>query len=256
MPAAPPPRLDLRRILADTGRIFARDFLALMAIAFILQGGALAGQAWLQAHIPGGRPTSAVIPWIASFIPFTLADGATVWVGLRRLADGRGPVVGGAKGLAMLVWAVVAINLVENLPDLIQTLVPPAWVKQAQPSYGLGLPIVEAIWLSFWFPALAVAIAERAGAATSLGRSLDLTFGHRGTIAALTLALQAGTIAIGLLFEAGRAAAGLGATPVWMIELASLPLWAFSSAAQAAAYCELQRLRTGLADPAAARAFD
>jgi hypothetical protein len=70
------------------------------------------------------------------------------------------------------------------------------------------------------------------------------------------LALQAGIIAIGLLFDTLRTAAGLRATPAWMIELAGLPLWAFSSAAQAAAYCELQRLKTGLAYPAVARAFD
>ncbi|MBV9997231.1 MAG: hypothetical protein JO127_18660 [Caulobacteraceae bacterium] len=258
MTVTPPlARLSLRRLLGHSAQVFRSDFLALMGLAILVHGPGVAAEDWLSARmgaVIAARPTAAALPWVAGIVPFALADGAVVWVAVRRLA-GRSLPFGGPKGVARLAGAVLAIDLVENLPGLAQVLLPPEWLGPLNPGASVLFSVAGAFWLALWFPALAVAVAEGATGAASLGRSLDLTRGHRWTLATLALALQLGILGLALLGALLLALAGFVEPPAWTLDLAGLPLWAFSSAAQAGAYWELQRLKTGLS-PAAAKLFD
>jgi len=117
---------------------------------------------------------------------------------------------------------------------------------QKRQAVDLAYPILGAFWLAIWLPALAVAVAERGSAASSLGRSLDLTRGSRWTLGALCLGLQWVGDALALLIAVALTQAGL-TVQTWWLEFITLPLWAFSSVTQAAVYWELIRLKTGLA---------
>jgi len=246
-------RFSLGRLLAISGRTYVRDFAILMALAFVLRGAGLAAEgqldAWMAADI-ARRPTAAIVPWLVGFFPFALADGAITWTAVRRLA-GRTPTLGGLGGLARLVGAFLAIDLVENVPTVIRICIPPSWlIVPSAPWLGeavdLAYPIIGGFWLALWLPALAVAVAEQGSGAASLGRSLDLTRGYRWALGVLCLGLQWLSTALALLAAVGLAKAGFGGAPGWWAEFVTLPVWAFSSVTQAAVYWELVRLKTGL----------
>src|SRR4051812_24793081 len=101
MRAAPPlERLAVGQVLVQTGRVYARDFLWLIGLALVVRGPGVVAEGWLSDHMAAAlaaRPTAAILPWLVGFIPFALADGAIVWVALRRLG-GRGPSLGGLGG--------------------------------------------------------------------------------------------------------------------------------------------------------------
>jgi hypothetical protein len=258
MTAAPLERLSLRAVLTATFEVFRRDLLVLMALAFAVRGAGVVAEGWLQALLHAdiaARSTAAIIPWIAGFIPFALADGAIVWVALRRLSGSPLPM-DGVRGLIRTVGVVLAVDLVENTPDILQLFAPDSLNQTFGPGYDIGVSILGALWLSLWLPALAVAVLERASGPTSLERSLNLTLGHRWTLAALCLALQALILGVSLFVGVALASSGLGGLPGWLVEFASLPVWAFSSVTQATVYWELVRLKTGLAPSAAASVFD
>ena len=255
-PALPHDRLRLGHVLAETGRIFRRDFLVLIAVAVLVRGAGVAAEVWLGAMVPKVGPTALVIPWLGGFIPFALADGAIVWLVLRRLGGGGGPATGGALGLLRLAGVILAVDLVENVPDVIQICLPKAFFVSLKGFGEAILPIVDAFWLALWLPALAVAVAEGAGGPTSLGRSLDLTYGQRWSLAALCIGAQLAIDMSQLLAVYGMGLTGAQSTPAWVAELASLPIWTFFSATQAVIYWELVRLKTGLSPTAAGGVFD
>ena len=84
---APLERLHIGHVYAQSFRILMRDFLAIMAIAYLVSGAGTVAQGLLAGRMAGDKqPLDAVIPWLVGFIPFALADAAIVWVALRRLA--------------------------------------------------------------------------------------------------------------------------------------------------------------------------
>jgi hypothetical protein len=198
----------------------------------------------------------ALIPWCVGFVPFALADAAIVWVALRRLGGGARPALGGFAGVLTLAGVAVAVDLVENAPDVVGLLIPPAATQILGSNYDVVMLIVETVWLGLWLPALAVAVAERTGGPTSLGRGLGLTSGHRWTLITFILGLQFIALVLAYAVGFGLVQLGLGWVPNWTIDLATLPIWAVSSSTQAVAYWELTRLKTGIAPAAVADLFD
>ncbi len=250
---APLERLHIGHVYAQSFRILMRDFLAIMAIAYLVSGAGTVAQGLLAGRMAGDKqPLDAVIPWLVGFIPFALADAAIVWVALRRLGGAQPLAI---RGLGMLAAVALAVDLVENTPDLIAVLMPASVIAPLGQYYLPIALVVSAVWLTFWMPALGVAVAERVGGPTSLGRGLSLTAGHRWGLFTLVLTLQVGlqlatSLVGGLMVEIG-----LGSAPVWTAGLITLPIWALSSVSQAVIYWELMRLKTGVTPAGIADVF-
>lgn len=261
LPITPPAeRLSLVHVYVQTFRILRRDFLPVMALVLLVAGAGLAAQGWLEHWMEGQikvRPTAQLIPWLAGFTPGALADAAIVWVALRRL--GGAPTLkglGGLRGALMLVAVVMAIDLVESAPDLIDLMMPKAAIQQLGDYYLTLVLIVDAAWQALWLPAIAVAVSERAGSATSLGRSLDLTSVARWALVSLNLSVGLVALAVVELSGLGMTALGFGWLPIWVAEIIALPVTAAGSITQAVVYWELTRLKTGRPPAAAAAVFD
>jgi hypothetical protein len=240
-------------VYAQSFRILMRDFLPIMAIAYLVSGAGTVAQGLLAAQMAGDKqPLDAVIPWLMGFIPFALADGGIVWVALRRLG-GAQPVA--LRGVFMLAGIVLAVDLVENTPDLIALLLPNSIIAPLGQYYLPIAVVVSAIWLTFWMPALGVAVSERVGGPTSLGRGLALTGGHRWALFTVVLTLQLALQVATSLVGTAMVQVGLGAAPVWSADLITLPIWALSSVSQAVIYWELMRLKTGVTPAGVADVF-
>ena len=257
MTASPEP-LSLRRLYGQTLQALWRDAPLIAAIMLPLCGAGAFGAYWLSTWLHGEiavHPTGAVIPWLAETLLDAVADAGVVWVALRRLAGGRGPLVGGLTGALRLVGVVIAIDLLESAPSLMELLVPD-WVSSpAQPFYDLAVILVEAAWTALWLPAVAVAVSQRVGGPTSLGRGLGLALGHLRVLVVFALTVELVTRLV--LDGAGLAlaAAGFGGMPVWPLALLILPLNAFMGVSQAVVYWDLTRLKTGLTPAGAADVF-
>ena len=122
----------------------------------------------------------------------------------------------------MLAAVALAVDLVENTPDLIAVLMPASVIAPLGQYYLPIALVVSAVWLTFWMPALGVAVAERVGGPTSLGRGLSLTAGHRWGLFTLVLTLQVGlqlatSLVGGLMVEIGLGRRG------WTAGLITLP---------------------------------
>jgi len=250
--------LSLSRLYGRTFQLLWRDA-PLIAVAWLPLCAAgivsAAGLEWLMHDAGPSRPTAEVLPWMVESLPSFIADAAVVWVALRRLRGGRGPALGGWRGAAMMLGAVIAIDLVENVPDLAQTLAP-AWATDPlQPFYDLGVLLVMSVWTALWLPAVAVAVDERKGGPTSLGRGLALATGHFSMLTTFALSVYIVGRLLTLVIAYGFNAAGYGATPGWVVDLIVLPVGAFGSVSQAVVYWELTRLKTGLTPAGAAEVF-
>ncbi len=245
---APARPLSLRILYGETLSLVWRDLPLILALWLPLCAAGLLGAVWIEGLVRGvgpARPTAEVIPWLIDIAPSFPADAAVVWVALRRLRGGQGPALGGWLGVASTLGAVVAIDLVENVTDLMQALVPSSVSGPMQPFYGLGALILTAFWTALWLPAVAVTVDQRQGGPASLGRALGLVAGHLSALATFSLSIYVVTRLVTYAAAYGFSAAGLGGTPGWVVELIVLPIGAFGSVSQAVVYWELTRLKTG-----------
>ena len=257
MTASPEP-LSLRRIYGRTFRALWRDAPLIAAIMLPLCGAGVVGSVWLSTWLHGeiaAHPAGAVMPWLAETLLDAVADAGVVWVALRRLGGGRGPALGGLAGALRVIGVVIAIDILEGATGLVELLVPDSLSNPAQPFYDLAVILIDALWTALWLPAVAVAVSQRTGGPTSLGRGLGLALGHLRVLVVFALTIE---LAARITFDVARlglAAAGLGEAPDWPIAFLILPIGAFAAVSQAVVYWDLTRLKTGLTAAGAADVF-
>jgi len=193
LPAGRFARGDFRvgQVLSQTWRVFSRNFLTFI----IVTGIASLPPILVQQPLPGGSPPAdpfqglglAFLAILIAVIFNTLAQGILLYgafeimrgrpmnlaesakVGLRRFF----PIVGLAIVVSFLVGLAMALLLVPGL-----------------------------MLLTMWFVATPVCVVERAGVFRSMGRSRELTKGHRWKIFGLYLVVLIPALIIGAILGA------------------------------------------------------
>lgn len=201
--------------------------------------------------VPPSATVALIVFGLASiavvFLGSMLATAAIVWVAHENL-HGRRTGFGGGTARAFRVLPANVVMIVLYTLGVVAASV---------------LLVVPGVMLLLrWSAALPVLVVERAGILGSLGRSRDLTRGHRWAIlgffvlVALVNALVFGVAGIGGAL-AGKAIGGPGGTAFTAIAgfLVNAFVSVVNGAVQAALYFELRRAGEGALSAEAAEAF-
>ena len=176
---------------------------------------------------------TALVPYVAS--------GAVVFASLQGLAGERVSV---GRSLRQLL---------PRLPSLVGVCVCVLIVVYV----GYFALIVPGLFLGvvLWM-AVPVILVERTDVLPSLGRSAELTKGHRWKILGLNLLLMTALIAVSLLFGPLVALSGDITTAVIGKSLIDVVVWTFFSAVSAVGYVTLRAVKDGLPVDQVAAVFD
>ncbi|HWA60918.1 MAG TPA: hypothetical protein VG939_06060 [Caulobacteraceae bacterium] len=249
----------------NTARVFARTFaffrvatpelLLIGAISTLGSVGvSLAFDPFARSLIGQQHPWIDLAGWAAQFPVFVLSDIGLAVAGLMILGTGRVRLRSLAITALVAFPAALAIDLVENLPDLIDR----SFQHGQGPSmfHDVGAILIGAAWNVVWMPALAVAAEEKAGPVASLRRSFDLVRGQWWRVFSFTILIHVAPIVVPLLILAPIAAITGLDIPGWVAAAVATPFFAFGSASQATIYWELVRLKDGVNPREVSTIFD
>jgi hypothetical protein len=251
-------RLNLRAVWINTFAVFRGDAGALLLLALVLEGGGAVAAQWIyEAMAPAlkATPLLGLVPWAVGFAPFVLADAAIVVVVLVALGGGRGAL--GFSLLAALGFlpTAVAIDLLENAPDIIQQFFPGLQASELGDLISLASILLGIAWNVPWMPALAIAAEEHLGPIATARRSLALMKGEWWRVLSFTLPVHLTVFLPRVMLEIVAATFHIG-IPAWIVILASTPFFALGSVTQATLYWELARMKDGVAPRQLGAVFD
>lgn len=265
-------RFTIGTVLADAIRVFARQFLILMAVVAVALLPIAFVEQWLfglefenRFYTPIIAPT---LVGVAAVIGSLVAEASMVTVVLHRL-NGRSvsyrdllawlPVAGIVISGGLMVWLPDFLGrlsyfvLSEQFPDS-------EWIVRLP--YYTGLTVYLVV-LVFWYMFAPVVVAERTGLHAGLTRSAQLGKGQRWRVFALLLILLVVGLAISAALEIAAYTYG-GTMPGQLGELASAVIrhggfgvyTVFSFAVSITMYHHLRLREEGMDSARAVTVFD
>lgn len=252
-------RFDFGHVVGQTFGLIGRNFFAFITLALILVGAPRFGIMYLQSTLLDERPDLATWAPLAgglvSLVTTYILQGALTRASVDDLSK-KGVSIGTALGDGLrYFFPLFIVALLVGLGTLI----------------GLMLLIIPGLLLMVrWAVSAPAALIEREGPTHSIGRSAELTEGHRWAIFGLVLLYVAFAYAIGIgLGVALAAMGGLGSTAAGvMTKDISGYIYAGATSAveslmslvatvgMASLYFELRRVKDGVGVDELAQVFD
>jgi len=252
-------RFDFGHVVGQTFGLIGRNFLAFITLALILVGAPRFGIMYLQSTLLGERPDlyswTPLLGGLVSLVTTYILQGALTRASVDDLSK-KGVSIGAALGDGLrYFFPLFIVALLVGLGTLI----------------GLILLVIPGLFLMVrWAVSAPAALIEREGPTHSIGRSAELTEGHRWAIFGLVLLYVVFAYAIGIgLGIALAAMGGLGSTAAGVMTK-DMSGYIFAGATSgveslmslvatvgmASLYFELRRVKDGVGVDELAKVFD
>jgi len=252
-------RFDFGHVVGQTFGLIGRNFFAFITLALVLVGAPRFGIMYLQSTLLDERPDLAswapLAGGLVSLVTTYILQGALTRASVDDLSK-KGVSIGAALGDGLrYFFPLFIVALLVGLGTLI----------------GLILLVIPGLFLMVrWAVSAPAALIEREGPTHSIGRSAELTEGHRWAIFGLVLLYVVFAYAIGIgLGIALAAMGGLGSTAAGVMTK-DMSGYIFAGATSsveslmslvatvgmASLYFELRRVKDGVGVDELAKVFD